>query len=139
DQRVNEAPPAGAPGAPAPAAPAPGAPASTTVARGSFRSLAHKTSGTATIVTLPDGVSYVRLEDFETENGPDLFVYLSPSDGRGDDDAIARNSINLGRLRGNIGDQNYRIPAGTDLSGYKSVLIWCKRFTTGFGVASLRQ
>jgi len=55
------------------------------------------------------------------------------------DDVIADAGINLGRLKGNIGDQNYAIPAGTDLSTFKSVLIWCKRFNTGFGVASLTQ
>lgn len=143
DDRVDEAPPA-AQAPPATSAPTTGpTDASPTgpVASGTFRSLAHTTKGTATLVTLADGTAYVRLEPgFETENGPDLFVYLSPSDGSGsNDDAIAKGSLNLGKLRGNIGAQNYKIPSGTDLSRYNSVLIWCDRFSTGFGVASLKR
>lgn len=110
------------------------------VGSGAFRSLAHATSGTAKLVTLADGSAYIRLEGFRTENGPDLFVYLSPNDGSArDDDELAAGALNLGKLKGNIGDQNYLIPAGTDLSKYNSVLIWCKRFTTGFGVAPLTR
>lgn len=130
DQRIDE---------PLPMAAA--APAQTPVAAtGPFRSLAHPTTGTARIVTLSDGSTILRLEDFATDNGPDLFVVLSEHDGTGsDDNAIADAGISLGRLKGNIGDQNYAIPAGTDLSKYNSVLIWCKRFNTGFGVASLTR
>lgn len=129
DQRVSEALPM-----------VPAAAPSTPTEAGEFRSLAHPTRGTAKIVTLADGSSIVRLENFETDNGPDLFVVLSEHDGTGDDDdAIADAGISLGRLKGNIGDQNYEIPAGTDLSKFNSVLIWCKRFNTGFGVASLTR
>lgn len=143
DDRVNESLPTAAPPSVVTQSSAPGsttAPGPVTAASGSFRSLAHPTSGTAKIVTLPDGSSYVRVEGFRTDNGPDLFLYLSPNDGTArDDDTIAQGALNLGKLKGNIGDQNYAIPAGTDLSKYNSVLIWCKRFTTGFGVAPLAR
>ncbi|SCL13618.1 Electron transfer DM13 [Micromonospora inyonensis] len=45
--------------------------------------------------------------------------------------------VELGRLKGNRGDQAYRIPAGTDLTGLTSVSVWCKRFAVSFGAAPL--
>jgi hypothetical protein len=70
------------------------------------------------------------LENLKATNGPDLYVYLSA-------DKDASDIVNLGRLKGNIGNQNYEIPAGTDLSKYNTVLIWCKAFSTLFGSAKL--
>jgi len=52
---------------------------------------------------------------------------------RGTDDAF----VDLGGLKGNLGSSNYLIPAGTDLSGFRSAVIWCRRFSVGFGVAPL--
>lgn len=102
---------------------------------GSFRSLAHTTTGKAVIVHGEDGKNFVRFEDFETSNGPDLFVYLSTAPATSSENTFAEDFIDLGRLEANIGNQNYEIPAGTDIAKYKSVVIWCKRFKTGFGVA----
>ncbi len=45
--------------------------------------------------------------------------------------------MELGRLKGNLGNQNYEIPAGTDLSKYRNAVVWCARFSVGFGVATL--
>ncbi|MYJ37036.1 MAG: DM13 domain-containing protein, partial [Acidimicrobiaceae bacterium] len=83
------------------------------------------------------GQRFLRFEDFRTDNGPDLNVYLSaaPTDapaGQFDDDFV-----DLGDLKGNVGSQNYEIPAGLDLDHYSTVAIWCVRFGVVFGVAEL--
>lgn len=90
----------------------------------------HKAEGIAKVINLADGRIFLRLENLKTTNGPDLYVYLSV----GKD---ASDIVNLERLKGNIGNQNYEIPAGTDLSKYNTVLIWCKAFSTLFGSAKL--
>ncbi|MFZ0656686.1 MAG: DM13 domain-containing protein [Nitrososphaeraceae archaeon] len=90
----------------------------------------HKAEGIAKVINLADGRTFLRLENLKTTNGPDLYVYLSVGK-----DAL--DIVNLGRLKGNIGNQNYEIPAGTDLSKYNTALIWCKAFSTLFGSAKL--
>jgi hypothetical protein len=90
----------------------------------------HKAPGVATVINLADGRTFLRLENLKTTNGPDLYVYLSTGKDVSD-------IVSLGKLKGNIGNQNYEIPAGTDLVKYKTVLIWCKAFSTLFGSAKL--
>jgi len=91
----------------------------------------HKVSGKAKIIS--DGVeSYLRLEDFQATNGPDLYVYLSTDTG-------ASDFVSLGRLKGNVGNQNYELSEDVDLEKYDNVLIWCKRFSTLFGSADLDE
>lgn len=104
---------------------------------GSFRGLAHKTSGTAILDKASDGHYYVRFENFSTENGPDLFVYLSAVAGDSKESDFPGEFVDLGKLKGNIGNQNYLVPDGADLSKYKSVIIWCRRFNTTFGASPL--
>ncbi len=106
---------------------------------GNFRSLDHPTSGTATLAKADDGHYYVRLEDFETENGPDLVVYLSTAPASAEGREFAEDFVDLGTLKGNIGDQNYVVPDGTDIDKYESVVIWCRRFTVPFGAAPLES
>ena len=91
----------------------------------------HNAEGQAKVIKLGDGSNFLRLEDFRSTNGPDLYVYLSTDKGNSD-------FVNLGRLKGNIGDQNYKIPEGTDLSKYDTALIWCQAFSVLFGSAELR-
>jgi hypothetical protein len=90
----------------------------------------HKVEGVAKVVNLADGKTFLRLENLKATNGPDLYVYLSTGKDVSD-------IVNLGRLKGNIGNQNYEIPVGTDLAKYDTVLIWCKAFSTLFGSAKL--
>ena len=90
----------------------------------------HKAAGVAKVINLADGRTFLRLENLKATNGPDLYVYLST----GKD---ASDIVNLGRLKGNIGNQNYEIPTGADLAKYNTVLIWCKAFSTLFGSAKL--
>ncbi|MDP9490064.1 MAG: DM13 domain-containing protein [Thermoproteota archaeon] len=90
----------------------------------------HNVEGVAKVLTLSDGKTFLRLENLKATNGPDLYIYLSTSKD-------ASDIVNLGRLKGNIGNQNYEIPAETDLSKYNTVLVWCKAFSTLFGSAKL--
>jgi hypothetical protein len=104
-----------------------------------FRSLEHETTGRARILELEDGRTFVRLEDFRTSSGPDLVVLLSDTAATEDswgayDDG--RTAL-LGVLKGNVGDQNYEVPPTIDLGGFDSVVIWCRRFTVGFGAAPI--
>lgn len=90
----------------------------------------HKAQGVAKVINLADGRTFLRLENLKTTNGPDLYVYLSTGKDVSD-------IVSLGKLKGNIGNQNYEIPTGTDLAKYNTVLIWCKAFSTLFGSAKL--
>ena len=104
------------------------------LATGNWTNLAHEVSGKARILEVPDGTRYLRFEDFEVENGPDLRVYLSDaSDGSYD-----TTFVDLGALKGNVGDQNYEIPDDIDIAAYDSAVIWCRRFSVGFAVAEMR-
>ena len=94
---------------------------------------AHKGSGTATIYQQNEDL-ILRLQEFSVTNGPDLHVYLSTSTNPTDD---IGDYIDLGELKGNIGDQNYDIPAGTDLSQYQSIIIYCQPFHVVFSTATL--
>ncbi|MET0492743.1 MAG: DM13 domain-containing protein [Actinoplanes sp.] len=149
DQAVNEtlavvpAPPSAAtPSAAAPEKSGSAAPARPAVVRqGEFISHEHDTSGLARVIRHPDGSYALELVGLDTSNGPDLRVWLSDQPVRAgtkgwrvfDDGDWAE----LGRLKGNKGDQSYAIPAGTDLTRLDSVAIWCKRFAVSFGAADL--
>ena len=112
--------------------------ASNKLASGQFHSGAHETKGTATVFQLADGKKTLRLTDFATSNGPDVHVYLVAADDAKDNDAVSKAGfIDVGSLKGNIGDQNYDLPANADLTKYRAVTIWCKRFSVNFGTAPL--
>ncbi len=106
---------------------------------GEFVSIDHGTTGAAVLLQDPTGAVFVRLEALDTSNGPDLFVYLSTNPPDGPEDAFDDDFVNLGRLAGNVGSSNYVVPAGTDLSRYASVVIWCDRFDSAFGAAPVRR
>lgn len=106
-----------------------------TLTEGRFISLDHATEGTAVILTDGSPQRFLRFTDFATDNGPDLNVWLSsapPDAGAG---AFDDDYVDLGDLSGNIGDQNYEIPADLDLTTIGSVVIWCERFSAPFGEA----
>jgi len=108
------------------------------LAGGQFHSGAHETKGTATVFQLADGKKNLRLTDFATSNGPDVHVYLvAANDAKDNDSVIKAGFVDIGTLKGNIGDQNYELPANVDLAQYRAVTIWCKRFSVNFGTAPL--
>lgn len=107
--------------------------------QGEFYNLAHEGMGTATLYQLADGSRLLRFENFEVLNGPDLHVYLAPQDPIPNTVGLELDgSLDLGKLKGNLGAQNYEIPADLDLSLYKSVVIWCQPFRVPFNAASLQ-
>jgi len=108
------------------------------ITTGNFKSLAHETKGSASIYQLADGQRTLRLTQFQTSNGPDVHVYLIAAEiDKGSDAIKAAGFVDLGSMKGNKGDQNYEIPADTDLNKYKNVTIWCARFGVNFGLAAL--
>jgi hypothetical protein len=111
------------------------------VATGTFHGAAHKTSGRATVYQSSNG-DILRLTHFETSNGPNLHVILiAASDAEDNENFLDKKveRVELGQLKGNEGDQNYEIPAGTDLSKFKAVSIFCERYNANFGTAPLEK
>ena len=113
-----------------------------TIATGTFHGKVHSTSGRATIYEESDGKLILRLTNFKTSNGPDLHVVLIALKDAADDANFLKSSterVELGKLKGNEGDQNYEIPAGTDLNKFHAVSIYCERFNANFGTAPLEK
>jgi hypothetical protein len=103
---------------------------------GRFESLEHETTGIAQAIEVAGGRRVVTLTRFETDNGPDLRVYLSTADAS--QDSAGDDFVDLGGLKGNVGDQQYEIPRGADLERLTKVVVWCRAFSVGFGAAPLR-
>ena len=128
NRRVNEAMPAAQGGSPAQA-----------VESGRFYSILHPTEGTATIYQIGDKTRVIRFTNFSTSNGPDVHVYMVAADDAKDAAAVENAGfVDLGVIKGNIGDQNYTLGSDLDLAKYRAVSIWCKRFSVNFGAAALR-
>ena len=105
---------------------------------GQLEGRAHPTSGRATLYESRDGKRYLRLSDFTTSNGPDVHVVLARADDPFLDQKIVKGNLDyveLGKLKGNQGDQNYDVPLAVDLQKYNAVVIYCERFSAVFGVA----
>ncbi len=98
----------------------------------------HKGSGDANVYRVNGDDHLVRLENFRVTNGPALVVYLAkhPSPKQASD-VVDGGFISLGKLKGNVGNQNYPVPAGTDIEQYNSVVIWCELFDVLFSPAAL--
>lgn len=108
--------------------------APTTLAAGEFRGADdfHFGQGTASLIEVEPGRFHLRFHDFSVRNGPDLYVYLSPSADGYDD-----GSLEVGTLKATDGAFGYDLPAGFDPAGYRSALVWCKQFAVLFAVAPL--
>ena len=106
---------------------------------GQFYGIVHPTAGTATIYRMGDGTRVLRFTSFSTSNGPDVHVYMIAAEDAKDVATVQQAGfIDLGVLKGNIGDQNYKLSGNLDLGKYRAVSIWCKRFSVNFGAAPLR-
>lgn len=97
----------------------------------------HQGSGQVTVYRLPDGSHVLRFENFEVTNGPDLHVILAKHPNPASRADIGEDYVDLGSLKGNVGSQNYQIPADIDLSQYQSVVIYCMPFHVVFSTATL--
>jgi Electron transfer DM13 len=108
------------------------------VASGNFHTVAHKSAGSATIYQLASGKRVLRFTNFETSNGPDVRVYLVATKDASDSETVKKSGfVEVGALKGNIGDQNYELASDVDLNKYQAVTIWCKRFSVNFATAPL--
>lgn len=130
NKQINEAAPAAAQGALTP------------IFTGRFVGEVHKTVGRATIYKQVDGTRLLRLTDFSTSNGPQLHILLvdgkNPASGKDFSLSAVRN-LDLGELKGNIGDQSYAVPDSADLATLNTVTIYCERFHANFGAAALQD
>jgi hypothetical protein len=106
------------------------------VAQGTFSALAHTGSGTAAVVELPNGERKLTLTRFETDNGPDLRVYLAQGEATS---SSVGEFEDLGKLKGNKGNQQYDVPTGVNVARYDTVVIWCRAFSVGYAQAPLRR
>jgi Electron transfer DM13 len=102
----------------------------TKISEGVVMGVNHTVSGTATIYEL-NGAYTLVLDPFQSQNGPDLKVYLSKDVG-------AKNFIRLGMLKSTTGKQSYSLPANTNLAEYPYTHIWCEAFSVEFARAMLK-
>ncbi len=118
---------------PTTAAPEPTGPIA--IGSGAFFGIDHRAEGTATVYE-QDGRFVLRFEDdTDIQNGPDLFVWVLATDDY--DGGDPGEYIDLGKLKGNVGGQNYELPPEYDPELHQFVLIWCERFSTPFAAAPL--
>ncbi len=97
----------------------------------------HAGSGTATLYQLPDNSRVLRFENFRVTNGPDLHVIMTRNPDPRDASQVGADYIDLGSLKGNVGNQNYSVPSEVDLSQYLGVVIYCVPFQVVFSTAAL--
>ena len=112
------------------------------LASGQFRDADsfHKGSGAVTLYRLPTGEGLVRFEGLSVTNGPDLRVLVTAHpDPMTRADVHDSDYTEIGKLKGNKGDQNYDVPADLDLSSIRSIVIYCAPFQVVFSVAPLQH
>ncbi len=109
------------------------------IGQGNFNQIdiIHGGSGTATLYELPDGSRVLRFENFRVTNGPELHVILTRNNNPLTPEDVGTDYIDLGPLKGNVGNQNYNVPAEIDFSQYQAVVIYCLPFQVIFSVAAL--
>jgi hypothetical protein len=107
--------------------------------KGKFHKVEKAGKGTATVYKLAGGKRVLRLSNFHTDNGPDLHVRLIAADDATDTVSAGKaDFVELGKLKGNKGNQNYDLPSDLNLSKYRVVSIWCNRFSVNFAAAPLK-
>jgi Electron transfer DM13 len=121
----------------APRAPSSSGPRNALLSAGRFESVRHEAQGRAQAIRLAQGGRVLTLTSFEVDNGPDLRVYLvaGPATTEGEVDDFE----DLGGLKGNVGNQQYEIPAGVNVDRYSTVVIWCRAFSVLFARAPLER
>lgn len=98
----------------------------------------HWGAGRATIYELPDSRRILRFEDFVSARGANVRVYLARDPQPLSALQLEGSSLDLGRLKGNVGDQSYFLPDDHDLSVYQSAVVFCQQLNTTITVAWLR-
>ena len=109
------------------------------VSAGEFHAVAHPGTGDAIVYRLEDGSHVLRLENLDIFNGPALYVYAVAADDANDNATVLdAGFLGLGPLKGNQGNQTYELPADFDPARYRSISVWCQRFSVNFATAPLR-
>ena len=106
-------------------------PTGTTIVMGSFISNSHTTTGTVKVVQDVLGKTQLVFENFKTDNGPDLRVWLSPNNN-------GSPYQEVGLLKAVTGNFSYEISSTFNYTINKRVLIWCEDFSVLFGHAILQ-
>ena len=106
-----------------------------TVSTGLFAGINHRASGTAAVYQSGDEFVLRFEDDTDIQNGPDLYVWVLADDAY--DGGTPSSYLDLGKLTGNVGGQNYDLPAEFDPGVHRTVLIWCLRFAVPFATAAL--
>jgi hypothetical protein len=101
------------------------------IVKGNFMNGVHRTSGSVKIIRNTNNVNHLVFENFKTDNGPDLYVLLSPS-------TSGSPYQEIGLLKAVTGNFSYELSPSINFTANNRVLIWCKRFTVLFGHASLQ-
>lgn len=110
------------------------------VASGQFYSAHHPTSGRALLVARDGGGYELRFEDFTSDAGPDIFIYLSTAEEPHTDSEIKNaENANLGPRQALTGEQTYLLPEGVSPAAFNSVAIWCHTYSVMFGAAALER
>lgn len=107
------------------------------LAKGSIEPLAHAGSGTASLIRAADGRNVLTLTGFSSDAGPDLQVWLVAGNPKDDGDVEGGRYVNLGKLKGTSGDQQYVLPKDVDPSEFTHAYVWCRAFSVGFSRAKL--
>ncbi len=100
----------------------------------------HYGMGGVEILRDPAGAHEVHLKpDFKVGPGPRFHVYLADRADITTDDHFEQSKVtDLGMLRSFEGSQVFRVPAGTDMSTVRSVVVWCKEFNVLITPATLK-
>jgi hypothetical protein len=93
-------------------------------------------AGNATLGKTSDGKVILRFENLNSANGPDLHVYLSKQASPATTQQVM-DGVEVGKLKATTGASNYELAAITDITQFKSVVIYCKSFSVVFGYANL--
>ncbi len=98
---------------------------------GTFTAGSHPASGTVKVVAdkTDPKKKYLSFENFKTDAGPDLYVYLA-------EDKTAKGYVSVAKLD-KTGTFVMNVPTNADLTKQKFVLVWCQQFSVLFGSAKL--
>ena len=93
------------------------------------------------MIRQPDGSRVLAIAHLNTSDGPVVKVWLTDQKVTKDGWHVFDDGryVDLGGLKGNIGNQLYPIPHSADLAKLHSVTIWCDRFDVSFGAAELNS
>lgn len=111
-----------------------------TEAQGSWTKKSFSVAGTWKIEE-QGGKAYVVLsDDFKTRSAPDLKIFLSPTEAKSANGKNAtKGSVLVGELPKSKGAVRLEVPAGVDVTTFKSILLHCEQYSKLWAAAPLNQ